>query len=608
MKLPSLSHVVEQASRAARRFPFAIASALVGTLATIVLTHDEGNHRFFWVINIAVVTGLGISFLMLCVLLAESKRWGTMRGLLAQLAGAMLLAAYYYSLPTDVFSSPEMHMIRFALFVTGMHLLVAVIAFSGKNNVNGFWQFNKSLFLRFLTGGLYSAVLFGGLALALAALDHLFGLDVGERWYADLWFTIVGVFNTWFFLAGVPADFDALDNVTEYPEGLKFFTQFILLTIVAVYLLILYAYMGKILLTWNWPHGWVSGLVLGFSITGIVSLLLIYPIKDLVENVWMRIVVRWFYVVLIPLAIMMLLAVWRRVLEYGVTESRYIGIVVALWLIGISIYFILSAVKNIKLIPGTLCIIAFLISFGPWGVFQVSLRSQMERLRDVLTRTNILVGRIAKKTDRSPSYEDAQTISAIVRYICTVHSEDPLQPMFVTSLDTLGGKDTTHREFYRRSQKASRIVALMGVQYVNEWQQRDRTYRFYRSDESTVIDLHGYFYSIHFKVTRTSELPKPVETGDGKYTLQTSDSSITVRLESSGVRDSVVLNVNPLSERLFQENTVADVYPIPVEKMAIAESSASVRAKVYFHTLECRREDRTPLKSGFVADVYFGRK
>jgi hypothetical protein len=122
-------------------------------------------------------------------------------------------------------------------------------------------------------------VLFAGLAIALAALDNLFGVSVPPKRYGDLLVLLAGLFGPWFFLAGIPQDLDNLDRIEEYPKGLKVFAQYILLSLVIVYLLILYAYLLKILIQWNWPQGWVSSLILGFSATSILSLILMHPIR-----------------------------------------------------------------------------------------------------------------------------------------------------------------------------------------------------------------------------------------------------------------------------------------------------------------------------------------
>ena len=80
---------------------------------------------------------------------------------------------------------------------------------------NGFWQYNRSLFLRFCLAALYSGVLYVGLVVALFAINQLFKAQIASVVYARLWLTISFVFNTWFFLAGVPRDLPALEEHRE---------------------------------------------------------------------------------------------------------------------------------------------------------------------------------------------------------------------------------------------------------------------------------------------------------------------------------------------------------------------------------------------------------
>ncbi|MGH7936186.1 MAG: DUF4153 domain-containing protein, partial [Chthoniobacterales bacterium] len=86
-----------------------------------------------------------------------------------------------------------------------------------------------------------------GFELALLSADKLFELHL-DKVYADLFFLMAGCFHPAFFVAGVPRDFAALETGTDYPRGLKAFTQFARAPLVAVYTAIPYAYALKILL------------------------------------------------------------------------------------------------------------------------------------------------------------------------------------------------------------------------------------------------------------------------------------------------------------------------------------------------------------------------
>src|SRR5260221_5641582 len=180
------------------------------------------------------------------------------------LQGAVVvLALIYYFLQPDHYSVQAL--IRFFVYGVGRAWLIDCVSFSGREN-HGFWIFNKRLFLRILTSVLYTLVLYLGLTLALLAIRNLFNVHVDDKLYAYIWFVLAGIFNTWFFLAGFPADYENPVVIADYPRGLKIFTQFVLLPILTVYLLILYAYLFRIIFTATWPYRWVAYLLLGFYI------------------------------------------------------------------------------------------------------------------------------------------------------------------------------------------------------------------------------------------------------------------------------------------------------------------------------------------------------
>lgn len=366
MKLPSFSSLIGNVIATFKRFSVAIIVAIIGSIFIILLSHLSYNqtetHHWYW--NVVMSCYIAMLLLIALAVLAERKAYTTTVKLLLQLAAIAIAIAYYFSLPDEFMAIST---IRFALFVLGLHLLIAFIPFTTAGEMNAFWQYNKIIFLRILTAFLYTGVLYTGLSLALLAIEKLFLLHVDNKLYFDLWIILTCIFNTWFFLAGFPKTYAALEQRTDYPKGLKIFTQYVLLPIITIYLLILYAYMFKILFTQQWPVGWVSYLVLGFSVAGILSLLLIHPIRYEANNNWILSFSRFFYFALFPLLILLFFAIERRVSDYGITELRYFVLVLALWLLFIATYFLASKKKNIKIIPQSLCVLAFLTSFGPWG-------------------------------------------------------------------------------------------------------------------------------------------------------------------------------------------------------------------------------------------------
>jgi hypothetical protein len=466
MKLPSLTDLVQRSSGALRRFPFVLLSAAAGTIAAVVAADPHVDPTATWIYNVALAAVLGIPLFFALALVHE--RWAAGRGAVAGTHGAavLILILCGASFPPHVFDGPAMHVMRFWMLVAGFHFLVAVAPFAAPGEYRGFWQFNRMLLQRALVAALFSVVLHSGLSIALLSVEKLFSLSIAGERYLQLWMLIVGIFNTWFFLAGVPARLETLEGNETYPRGLKVFAQHVLLPLVIVYLVILYAYGVKILLAWDWPRGWVANLILGFSTAGIFALLLLWPTREQTGQKWVRVFTGYYFVALIPLVVMLMLGVWRRIQEYGITEGRYIVVALGLWLVCMIVIFLSGRIWAIKAVPASLALLACGTAFGPWGAFAVSERDQMDRLRGLLAHADILVEGTIRPATRPPEFAEAKEVSSILRYVVQVHGADGLEAW----LGRVPGAADNSLASASPGDRAGFFARRLGVPYVEEWQ------------------------------------------------------------------------------------------------------------------------------------------
>ena len=589
MRMPSLRKFWYELRQTAERFPFTILSAVTGTAAAMVIMQHE-QYAAMWLFNTAAVGFLGIAFFFSLQLLAEQRQWSFGRSLAVKIFGLALLLCYYAILPEDIFSAPWVHIIRYLLFALALHFVASLAPFLERGERDAFWEFNKTLFLRMATATLYSGVLYIGLLVALLAIDQLFNVHIKPERYMQLWWFIAGVFNTCFFLSGVPHANEIQTTEVHYPKGLKVFAQYIMVPLVAVYLCILYVYMGKIIALWDWPKGWVGYLVLGFSITGIFSLLLLHPIKDRQENRWMAAAWKWFYAAVLPLVVLLLLAVWRRISEYSITEKRYFMIVLGLWLALIALYFLLSKKKSIKTIPASLCIIALLVSFGPWGAFSISRRCQLQRLEEVLVRNQLLVNGKAQKAQHDVSFQDAGTICSITRYLLETHGTETLQPWFDETIDMFKNRRQYHA-YFQSNEKAERVAALLGISYVNAWETEEtrthtRTYRF-QSDSITVLPLKEYQYYIrNITLSKAQGSRSASFMLDGKpWEIQLIADSAQIVLSSPASNHSMIDLKERLSMFCKQSPNEYASNQVPQEQMQISAEHGSIKWKLLIQSV-----------------------
>jgi hypothetical protein len=244
----------------------------------------------------------------------------------------------------------------------------------------------------------------------------------------------------------VPADFGALDKDLSYPKGLKIFTQYVLIPLATIYAIILLAYEVKILIEWRLPKGYVSNLIIAYAEFGILSILLVYPIRENAENKWLKIYARYFYVLLMPLIVLLFLAILARVKPYGVTPERYLLIVLDIWLAFITAYFLLSKKQSIKVIPASLCVLTLLSAYGPQSAFPVSNWSQTHILVGIFKKYNAYHnGKLQAVNPEKTAEKDATNAVAKLQYLTDNDSWESLQPYMNENL--AAANDSLNKKF-----------------------------------------------------------------------------------------------------------------------------------------------------------------
>ncbi len=590
MKLPSLTTLIHGATATLARFPFVLLAATVATIATIIGPDD---------IRSILASVLGIPLFFSIALFGERRGWSAAGKIGGGIAGVVLLVGYYFMLAPG--GRTDANAIQFVVLGFVLHFLVAVAPYLVRNQIHGFWQYNKALFLRALASLLYTGVLYIGLSLALLAVVELFQVKIDWDIYSDLGAVLLGIFNTWFFLAGVPHDFVALQEDSSYPGGLKVFTQYVLLPLVVVYLGILYLYAGKIILEWNWPNGWVSSLILGFSVAGILSALLLYPVREQEGNTWISRFYSGFYYALLPLTVLLVLAAWRRVSEYGITEGRYYVIALALWLAAIAIYMLATRGRDIKAIPVSLAVLGLFSVFGPWGALQVSTESQIRQLREVLERDTILVNdRVGSRTFGANS-DAINRARSIIYYLDERNKLGAIAPWFGVGSDTVGLED---------------IFKPLGIEYypTPSYGEGEPNPVTFSADEPSAINIAGYERLLRYTGSsygNRSDVPQGFELGGDTLALVFTGSSGMLQL-LRGSEVLVEMDLNGYAGNVRQALGEQMAYQtVPIESLTVAASGKGFRMNVQILSLSTDRGGipTGPVKvSMFSANVMVARQ
>jgi len=423
-----------------RRFPLVAFDTLVASAAGVILLESE-RQNWTWqghetlehvLLKVMLMAILGFPLLTGFSLLSEKFKWNTIYHWLAQAGGVVLLLIYYFVLPANPEQWGEMQAMRLFLFNVVAYLAALSIPFYEKNQSLKFWRFVETAFARAVVAAFFSFTLWAGISLSLAAIDYLFGVNIKGEIYMEVWALVVGVFGAWFFLSGFPHVHESLPDRAENSRILRIFIQYICIPLLCIFFVILYVYLGKIVVLWDWPKGGVADWILGFSSAGFLVYILAYPLIQKNDYPFLKKFFRVFFALVLPMVIVLFLAIGIRIKEYGVTESRYLVALGGIWLLASSLYFLFSKHKELKILPYVATAFLFLANFGPWGMYAVSVSSQYNRLEGLLDQYNLLEnGRVKPVADQEMiPLSDRVSIHSKIQFLSRHRDTEKLQEWF----------------------------------------------------------------------------------------------------------------------------------------------------------------------------------
>ncbi len=303
------------------------------------------------------------------------------------------------------------------------------------------WDFTHKLW----TGAVFAAVgsiifVMGMLAITFA-LKTLFGIDMSDLIEEFMLPIGLGFLAPLYWMSTLPPVDEPYAELHDNPgfvsKAVAFLGTWLLTPLILIYALILLAYGVKILLDGSLPKGEIAQLTTPFLLIGTLNWLVLEP-PFIQGRVLARLFRRTWFWLSIPAAIMLGIAIFVRIANYGLTIERIIILFVFLWAIGIGLWFSLMPERrrDIRFIPGLAAMLAIVASIlGPIS----SVINQDKRLGHYLKKSGIIVdGEVPRAPDIS-DMDAAKNAKGALNFLIRNKEDDRiLRRMEKLGLDTQG--------------------------------------------------------------------------------------------------------------------------------------------------------------------------
>lgn len=381
MKLTSA--LVTAFQNSVRRFPLPSAFVTLLTLILIIEVNDNdaiADRTFF-----TLCYYFSVGFLLTLTLRLweeENVKRSTVR-VVNVIAHVLLLAdAIYLNNVFTGIGSVELLVAHGSAIFTLFISLFFLSFWHEKDNIVS-WNFTLQLILNAGICTLIGHVMMAGMSLLLASLHLLFGFDVRSEWYVIIECIFGLLLSALLFLGRIPLGAKKHDHEPLDSSFLNAVMRFLFLPLVGLYILVLYFYAGKILLTWELPDGWVSWLVCASMVGCIVIEFGLYPVRKLQDKRADHLIARWLPVVILPLLLLMSVGIVRRLSDYGITVNRLYLLTLNLWFYFVCITLFLTKARRINWITISFTLIFLLTSALPINYISLTrhhMTSSIERI------------------------------------------------------------------------------------------------------------------------------------------------------------------------------------------------------------------------------------
>ena len=439
--------------RALSRFPIPVA---IATSLAVLLNLQLAHVIYYWNESlerelIFACTGAFLASFA-AHLFAISRNLGTSANLGTALAAAGAAAVIQY-FRGDLYSQSLI-----ALF--GLALATMCAAHLRRTaTIESFWRFNLQLGIAVVMALVALLVVCGGLSLLLASLTFLFDFNFGNS-YQHIWSTGLALFAPLFAASMAPAEFNQPFTLSPDPDlienSVSVVLNFALVPLILAYSVVLHIYAAKIAIVRSMPKGEIGWLVLAFGAIGTASYMVAYPWREAGYRPVRWFMRSWFWLMIVP-TVLLVLAVWQRISEYGVTPERYCLMLFALWLAAMVAYLRSAHGRmDLRVIPASLAIGLVLSSFGPWGAAALSVRSQLAQLQNVLNGENLLSsGQLRLDPPRAATFKHLvssnKRVASILKSLYDLDALERLAPMF---------SNVTDSPFTKHQDAVARLAAL----------------------------------------------------------------------------------------------------------------------------------------------------
>ncbi len=358
--------------RSLRRFPVALVmlTLLTGFLSYTVLVNDMPEYGFVTIFYLSVGIVLDFAVSLWGDEQTNRKRYYIVKGV--SLGIWTIYCVWLYCHQKELLGKDNMpFLLANTAWITALVLGIPFVSFRREENDVQAWHLSVSLCKAILISALITGIFAIGLNALIAGTSALFDLDPSKETYAVTNIVCAMMLSGLLFFNLVPAGERKHNASTDMPRFLTNVVKWLLLPLLACYMLVLYVYSCTIIAKWELPKGLISWLVSAVMGGYLLGYVILYP-QLLDAKAWLtKLFTRWLPALIMPLLVLMTVGVVRRFSDYGVTAPRLYLVTLLVWYYAVCLLIIALPRKRLHWIFLSVAALFVLSSGHPLNYYRI---------------------------------------------------------------------------------------------------------------------------------------------------------------------------------------------------------------------------------------------
>ena len=370
MDFEKIKKYPSQISTAFRRFPLASTLAIFTFYAFVSIYEmgpslfDNSAKTFVW-LSIYPIAAMLIA--VATTLFQESRKSTSNTPQIITSSSWLVVSA---TLVSSLLNDDEVHLFYFICTITLVYIVALLSIFFApfwkQKDENGFWNFLQKNIKASITAIIVSAILLGAIEGMIVGFAGLFDADFNEKIYFYIFLFCSCTVLPILYLTGIPSVDECLE---EKPSLSKFATstiRFLFIPVLAIGIVLFYAYIVKFIVQWNMPEGVVSAFVTGFMVYMFALITAMYPFHLAPSETLEKRLLKIFPAACIPLVVLMSIDIFTMLHESDIDEEFFYIIAINIFFYATLAILLTDKIKRkFRYIALTICVLFFICTDSP---------------------------------------------------------------------------------------------------------------------------------------------------------------------------------------------------------------------------------------------------